>query len=681
MNTPHPSTLRQVLLALVAAIAVVGLAWTSLRMYTTVTGAGRPIPQSQPAGPAQATEPISPTVTVDPTEPTATAGPTEPITATATVDPEGTPLPTSSAEPSETVTATLTVEPTGTMTGTPIALTATPTVTATVEITPTATMTATVEITPTATMTATVEVTPTATMTATVEITPTATMTATAEITPTATMTSTVVATPTLTPDAQTPTPLPPELALPFGANMYFLAEDDVGTGIQVQNLDRTQPASIEATLYNEAGQTVLTIPKQAAPGGAPNIYLPSYRTLQNLMPGIYSILVKADQPIGPIVRTDWGRTKGSAIYSYVSPASEIVVPYLVRRARNLTSMVTIQNAGDVPAEAMVTAYVGQSAPVEEVQLGPYALAPGAAVRIHLNFESEFLRFADLQGWMRVTSTGAPVAVQSYVFKEQSGRTIQPVMGFEGVPLASAAARLYVPLFRSSQRVFTDANRAHTSIAVANPGETAAEVSITYYGSTNTDAAPACRGQTFSHPAVMIPPNGSYVFDQRPGGGHDLPANCFGSAVIMTGGPNQAVTAMVIDVTNSDELMSAYDAVPAGGVGTEVALPLFRQNHVDLTTGIQVMNAGDEPAQVRIQFAATDASTDQSTPINGCTVCEQTVQPLQSYTWWPPSISAIPPNTFGSALVTSDQPVVVLVVDYPMKAQVDPAAYIGITAR
>jgi hypothetical protein len=474
---------------------------------------------------------------------------------------------------------------------------------------------------------------------------------------------------------------LPPEISLPFGANTYFYTNDDVVSGIQIQNLDRSQNAVTRATLYRGDGSAALTINKDAAPGGAPNIYLPSHRTLDGLLPGLYSLRITADRPIGSIVRTDWGRSKGSAIYSYVNPGSDVVVPGFVRKAGDRYSLVSIQNAGDLMAEVRAELYTGLATPMRRAELGPYSIAPGASLRLHANLDAALQGLGDFDGWLRVTSVDGTVAVQTYVMTEVAGRAIQPVYGYEGMPVSMASDELLVPLFRSSQRVFNASNRADTSISVVNPGETAAGVSVRYFGSRDSQASAACRGATFDHGKVTIPAKGSAVIEQRQGAGHSLPADCFGSAVITTDGPDQRVLAMVLDQTNTDQLLSAYDAVPAGAPGLEVALPLFRREHFNLTTGIQVMNAGDAPARVAIAFSATDAATDRSTPITGCDSCVQTIGARESYTWWPPLIAAIRPNTFGSATVVSDQPVIVLVVDYPMQGQVDPAAYLGITTQ
>ena len=45
------------------------------------------------------------------------------------------------------------------------------------------------------------------------------------------------------------------------------------------------------------------------------------------------------------------------------------------------------------------------------------------------------------------------------------------------------------------------------------------------------------------------------------------------------------------------------------------------------------------------------------------------------------AIRRIDDGTYGSAVVIADGPVVVLVNDYPLKGQVDPATYIGLGLR
>jgi hypothetical protein len=284
-------------------------------------------------------------------------------------------------------------------------------------------------------------------------------------------------------------------------------------------------------------------------------------------------------------------------------------------------------------------------------------------------------------GWMRVTThEDGALAVMSYTSVAPGLNPLQAIHAFEGVPAESAEQELFVPLFRSMQRGFEPGDRIDTAIAVVNPGDEPAEVSVTYYGTNNPQAAAACWGGVFQHELVTVPAMGSRWIEQRPGGGHDLPQDCFGSAVLRTASPDQRVVATVVDMTNGNQLLSSFSAVPISQASTRVALPLFRRAHYDLTTGIQVMNTGDVSATVSIAFVATDNVSDESQPIMGCDICVQVIAPKQGFDWWPGLIAAIPDFTFGAATVTSTVPVVVLVNDYPLKAQSDPATYLGIPA-
>jgi hypothetical protein len=59
-------------------------------------------------------------------------------------------------------------------------------------------------------------------------------------------------------------------------------------------------------------------------------------------------------------------------------------------------------------------------------------------------------------------------------------------------------------------------------------------------------------------------------------------------------------------------------------------------------------------------------------------ICERTVAPNRTAIFWPPSIPAIPPVSFGSATIVSTQPVVAIVNDVVLSAAVDMSTYAGI---
>ena len=88
-------------------------------------------------------------------------------------------------------------------------------------------------------------------------------------------------------------------------------------------------------------------------------------------------------------------------------------------------------------------------------------------------------------------------------------------------------------------------------------------------------------------------------------------------------------------------------------------------------------NTSDRAASVYIDFARSEGDT--TFPIGGCRgQCDAIIQPFEAYTWWPPAVTAIPAGTYGAAVISSDQPIVVLVNDYPLAGNSDMATYAGI---
>jgi len=500
---------------------------------------------------------------------------------------------------------------------------------------------------------------------------------------------------PTPTPGSPPP-PAGPGIALPLsvkndmpgvfvgGAIGYIDRQGSVSgranTGIQIQNLDGRQPVDVSTTFFEQrdlydpgsAGRPARTHPvvlPPISPGAAGNIYLPS----KTLPDAAFSALVRGTLPIAAIVRTDWQFTNGAAIYSNPEAAADVIVPLAVKRYFGQTSIVTIQNT-DPDAPATFTAEmsaVGESAP----RTSKTATIP-AGESMTLDFGSSDPAFVNLPatgflGSMRVRAS-RPVAVQSYVNMENSQRAVS---GFEGVPAARASSTLYVPLFRSRQRGIKPTDRLDTGISVVNFAPTPAQVTVVYFSTDNTAASEACRSRRqYVHGPISIPGNSSHVFFQGAFGGHDLPEDCFGSAVITTADASQRVVAIVNEVQNGNELAAAYNAVPREQVTGKVAVPLFRRNHFKLTTGIQVMNVGTRAAEVKISFVESGSDT----PITNCAECLATVEPNRSYTWWPPRIDALPDGVFGSAVIESPEPITVIVNDFPMEGQVDAAVYNGI---
>lgn len=480
------------------------------------------------------------------------------------------------------------------------------------------------------------------------------------------------------------PPALAPGQILPFAAYGRWHAPANVQSGIQLQNLSAL-PTDLTAVLVDEDGAEVLTLDLFADVLGAPNVYLPTVLDPIGAAPSLFGLRVSSDAALGAIVRTDWFDDGGAGIAGSPLPSRRVLVPSFVRRTLGRSSMAAVANAGTRDAEVVATLHTTvDGAPVATATR--FRLPVGTTRRIWADFEAAFQPLGPFEGWLAVESDGSPLAVQVWEVGEPAALQPRTVAAFEGVPDAAAANDLIVPLFRSAQRGVRARETLSTRIVVVNPGPSDVEVTIAFTGAFNDAASPVCRGATFHHPPTVVPAGGRRVFRQAPGGGHNVPTNCFGSARITTSGADERVVAMAYDATAvdgaADVLLSAFVAQGAGEAAGQVAMPLWRRNHVGLSTGIQVMNPGLDPVEVEIAFSITDPRSGDSRAVTGCTVCQATIEPDDSVNWWPPAVPVLRDGTFGGAVVTADGPVVVLVNDYPTAdrggRRTDPATYLGL---
>ncbi|MBK6767671.1 MAG: hypothetical protein IPG72_01285 [Ardenticatenales bacterium] len=443
-------------------------------------------------------------------------------------------------------------------------------------------------------------------------------------------------------------------------------------TGIQVQNLDATQSATVLADFYKQSTSAVTAIqvsrPNVPA-GGAVNMYLPTVTELTN---GAYAAIISADRQIAAIARTDWTTSGAAAIYSNVQPGKEVFVPLSVIKYYGQTSLVSIQNT-DTGQVATVTVELFAQGNTTAVVNKTYQVQPGSSVTLDLSKDAAFIGVqpntpGGFLGSMKVTSA-VDVGVQSFVDIESSQKA---VYAFEGVPPEGAAMKLYAPLIRKEQLAGTNAGGAKgfsTGISVVNPTNAPVNVTAKYYG-----GSAECAGNSYTEGPAAIPAGSSHVFYQPTAA--TLPKGCVGSAVLESDGN---ILAIVNDSKNLTETSAAYNAVPAAQGATKVALPLARRGHTTakFTTGIQVMNIGTGPANIEVVFA-----DDKGVGLSSCgAACKVVVQPLNAWTFFPSnSLNAMPVNSFGSAVVTSDQPIVVIVNDISEVGSVDAATYNGIKA-
>jgi hypothetical protein len=437
-------------------------------------------------------------------------------------------------------------------------------------------------------------------------------------------------------------------------------------TGINVQNLDETQAATVVADFYKQpdGAKTQYSVPAPVPAGGVVNINLPGISILQN---GAYAAIISADRQIAAIARTDWNESGGTAIYSNVVPSTDVVVPLALKDRNGSSSLVSVQNTDpSTSASATVMLYAqGQDQPIKTLTI---TLPPGSSQTLDLLKDTQNFPETDVpkgfQGSMRVTSS-TPMAVQSFVDRA----TYQlAVYAFEGIPADQAATKLYAPLFRHNYR-------GNSGFSVVNTENTDVTINVTYYGTLGD-----CKGQGPWNEQRTIAANSSVVVYQGAATNNPIPENCGGAAVIESTGKILAIVNDESEVSGM-KTAAAYDAFTDADGATAVALPLYRKNHTakQLTTGIQAMNIGTSAAQASIVFSPSGGRP----VVSNCSVCNQTIEPLNAYTWLPTNISELPDKVYGSASITSSEPLVVIVNDkaYAVEPPTDAAIYSGIKAK
>jgi len=418
-------------------------------------------------------------------------------------------------------------------------------------------------------------------------------------------------------------------------------------SGIQVQNLSTTDSADITAELYPQGGGAAIPLSDTAPPGGSVNFYLPIEGTVPD---GAYAVIISADQPIAAIARTEWPAVGGAATYGNVEPATSVLVPLATKAYFNQTSQFSVQNT-DTTANATITVEVyatGESTP--SVTFTDTVL-PGTSNTYDLGTDSEFATLPD--GFLgSITVDGdKPLVVQSFV--DFTGGS-KAVYAFSGMDATAAAAKLFAPLVRR------DFAGATTGISIVNPNPTAVDVDIDYIHN------PVSFDPNDYSESIHIEANSSAVAYQGFG---PMPPGWLGSGVLNATGP---IVAMVNDATATTS--AAYNAPSEADGATTVSVPLVRNQQVpgsEFTTGVQVMNIGTTDASVSITYVDSDGITYGPETA--------TVPQYGSVTFYQPA-GPFPVGKYGSATVTSDQPIVVIVNDISLTGVYDAAIYNGIKA-
>ena len=454
-----------------------------------------------------------------------------------------------------------------------------------------------------------------------------------------------------------------------------------------VQNLNSAgTPVSVAMNFYAAAGKWNFPAVALAPPPRTAEV-MRTGQVAAALPVGVLAAqLVSASSfPSIAVVRNEWPASGGAAMYDAIPGAADVVVPWVTRRrgAMGASSRVAVQDVrltGGPQAVTVRLTPLGATSPTLTISR---SIAAGTASVFDLARDADLAGLPDgFGGVMRVQAAAASIYKIAVAATTELANSSQAIYATAGADVAATGQRLAVPrVTRRRAGTRRDGSQATTDsfIAVANAGQVAANVSIRYVGSDEPGST--CAGQTFVHIGAPfgIAPGGGALFaqgaeDLEPGlGSSGLPDNCVATAVVESDGPPIAAT--VVELEDRGARAGAYSALPIGTAEHEVYVPLFRNAYNDLSTSVDVMNAGDAATQVqmKVTFVADNATRTATV--------SRTLDPNASAHWSAADLAAMPGGTFGAVTLTgsrADVPIVAVARETSDDGRRDNAMYEGL---
>jgi subtilisin family serine protease len=275
---------------------------------------------------------------------------------------------------------------------------------------------------------------------------------------------------------------------------------------------------------------------------------------------------------------------------------------------------------------------------------------------------------ADFSGSAVVTGLDGAAnlsAVSNHVLGDRSASS----NGFAG-----GSGSVWLPLLMHDH---TD-KKITTWYAVQNVTDSPIEVTASYSYLTR---GPDGQVGNATERSIPIPPHASHVFDQAaaPGFGSASPPSetVFSGQVYVSKGTGGRIVATTFE--QSGDALLELAGTASGDASYSVAVPLVMVSNYGSFTGVQVQNVGTGKGRVLIQYgpnsaASHDAATGGTCPDPNGGRVQDNVDLGQSVTFLQHDGPAplMDPSHFkncayvGSALVTSDQPVIVVVNQVPL---------------
>ncbi|MCC7018170.1 MAG: hypothetical protein IT332_00360 [Ardenticatenales bacterium] len=436
--------------------------------------------------------------------------------------------------------------------------------------------------------------------------------------------------------------------------------EGGASTSIQVANLDRERSAAALITFNNcsrpPSQITSSWVPITPLGALSRNLWNPSGGYIPRPACGAsIASPVSVEQTFAALVHTEWPSSArpAASVYRAVRPATDVIVPYYIKRGTGDNVGLAVMIDGDEAADIDLTLYDRNGAVALQTR---YVFTAREARILPLHQTAAVpLGFV---GWARLRSSTALGAVG--IIDGLGGHS---AAAFEGVASAGLSSTLYAPLVRWSD------DRGQTSLTtiwVANPSDTAVRVTARYDGL----AAP-CGGRTWTNAQRTIAPHAMATFDPRADG---LMVGCAAALTLTADGP---VAAAVVDAFRSlgNRFEGAYTTLTAADAERLVLLPVMRNRYQNgqFTTAAVVHNTAAVAADVTLTVA-----DDMGTPLPLCQGCRTTIPPGGAHLFAATLAPFMPGRSAGSARIDSDQPVVVVVSEHSEVGLRDSSIYPGI---
>ena len=433
-----------------------------------------------------------------------------------------------------------------------------------------------------------------------------------------------------------------------------FLPAQEIGpgsgwkAGIQAQN-NGVSSAKISYTGVPQNGETVLCGESSEGPGGSAN-----YLTDRDCPAGhaLFSAgYLLTNQPtvaIASLNNNGTGVAAGQYRGTNAAAANKsIFFPLVKHNHAGRTTAFSVQNGSEEPNDITAVFNVNGQTYTKE-----YKDVPGLVSVLILPADAGVPAGNGQVG--SLTVTGSQRLAGASLESSHDVASVQNLQTTSAFSPADYDTILYCPLFRNAH-----AAKLQTSgVQVQNVSAQTQTVSFVYSPSNggsqvqSTQQIQAGASATFYAPAIGIP------------------AGSVGSVILTGTGNIAAVVNEGGTESNGRRIMTTYSCFPAQSASKKVYLPLYKEFYSGSSSGIQVQNvSGDgSEAVIKATYSATNgsgrATFSHSTPIpDGGSITFWGVSSLSS----PQDIVLINgkaqelAGTFGSVVITSNQPIVAIV--------------------